>query len=226
MKYFVSHLRTGLVMPAVFLLMIGLIGATVAQETDVAKPKQESDKQDKASETKQDDEVDGDDVKPFDVEIRDGRIVFSASGKWEKVKPRSRIVEFEIKVPKEKGDTKDGRLTIMGAGGTIDANIDRWKKQFEIAKDAEDKDMMAVMKKKINDQQVTMVDITGTFIDAPGGPFSGGQKIERPDYRMLAAIIETEMDGNYFVKLYGPKKTIGKHFKRFKKMIDSVKVGD
>ncbi len=32
--------------------------------------------------------------------------------------------------------------------------------------------------------------------------------VERPNYRMLAAIIETGGAGNYFLKFYGPEKTV------------------
>ena len=57
-----------------------------------------------------------------------------------------------------------------------------------------------------------------------GGPF--GPKTERENYRMLGAIIETANDGRYFVKLYGPRKTIDKQAAQFKKMIQGVKVVD
>jgi len=43
---------------------------------------------------------------------------------------------------------------------------------------------------------------------------------------MLAAIIQTEANGNYFVKFYGPKATIDKNEKYFKKMLESLKVSD
>ncbi len=163
---------------------------------------------------------------PIAVQVAKGNIHFQASGDWKKVKPRSNMLEFEIKVPKIEGDSKDGRLTIMGAGGSIEQNIDRWKGQFTQSDGSSTTDHTKVENKEINGQKVTMVDITGTYIDMPGGPFAGGQKIERPDYRMLAAIIQTKADGNYFVKLYGPAKTIGKNEKKFKAMIESVNVAE
>ena len=189
----------------------------VAQET-ATKPKQEkgSAKQGEKQEDKK--------AKPIVVEVRDGNIRFKASGTWKKVKPRSRIVEFEIKVPKVEGDKNDGRLTIMGAGGSIEANIERWYGQFTQPDGGATKEKSKVKEEKINGQKVTMVDITGTFLDKPGGPFAGGKTIERQDYRMLAAIVQTEKDGNYFVKLYGPNKTITKNEKHFKAMIKSVDV--
>ena len=44
----------------------------------------------------------------------------------------------------------------------------------------------------------------------------------RPDYRMLAAIVETEA-GNYFIKLYGPAKTLGAQADAFRAMVESLK---
>jgi gluconolactonase len=69
---------------------------------------------------------------------------------------------------------------------------------------------------------VTLVDIPGTYKDMPGGPFAGGKTIERPDYRMLAAIIESPEAGSYFLKLYGPAATIAQHADGFRKMIEGL----
>jgi hypothetical protein len=41
---------------------------------------------------------------------------------------------------------------------------------------------------------------------------------------MLAAIVETEDNGNYFVKFYGPKATVDKNADAFHSMIESLKI--
>lgn len=129
------------------------------------------------------------------------------------------MIEVEIQLPKQDDDLQDGRLTIMGAGGSIEANITRWEGQFS-------KQVGGTKKKdqKIAGQKVILVDIEGTYVDAPGGPFAGGASIERENYRMLAAIIQTADRGNYFVKLYGPKNTIDKNEKLFESMVESLEV--
>jgi hypothetical protein len=71
---------------------------------------------------------------------------------------------------------------------------------------------------------VHVVDISGTFKDQPGGPFAGGKIIEREKYRMLSAILVTKGAGNYFVKFYGPAKTVGDNRENFDKMIESLTV--
>ena len=41
---------------------------------------------------------------------------------------------------------------------------------------------------------------------------------------MLSAIVVTKEAGNYFVKFYGPEKTVGDNREKFDKMIDSLSV--
>ena len=195
------------------------------QDTKETKPDVQSDEKtaDQKGETTKKDEKTPD---PFEFKVADDNIQFTASGTWKNVPPKSRMLEVELKIPRVGADTEDGRLTIMGAGGSIEANILRWQNQFKQPDGSSTAAQTKTEKKKIAGQTVNMVDITGTFIDSPGGPFSGQAKVERKGYRMLAAIIQTEAKGNYFVKLYGPKPTIDKKAEHFKSMIQSLKVSD
>ena len=163
---------------------------------------------------------------PIPISVARGSIQFAASGTWKSVPPRSNMLEAELKIPRVEGDSEDGRLTIMGAGGSIQANIDRWKSQFVQPDGSDTADKTKQENKTISGQTVHLVDITGTFMDSVGGPFSGKPKVKRENYRMLAAIIQTDANGNYFVKFYGPKATIDKNADHFKSMIESLKVAD
>ncbi len=155
--------------------------------------------------------------------LADGQLEISAPKGWQRKQPRSNIVEHEFAIPAAKGDAQDGRLTVMAAGGSIDANIERWIGQFTQPKAGEPKPKPEVEKQKIAGLEVHFVDIAGTYKDSPGGPFAGGKSIERPDYRMLAAIIVAPKIGNYFIKLYGPEKTIQDQEKGFREMIEGLK---
>jgi hypothetical protein len=159
---------------------------------------------------------------PLKFAVAEGNLMFEATGDWESVKPKSRMLEFEIKVPKVAQDKTDGRLTIMGAGGSIAANIQRWEGQFSQpdggATEAKTKELT------IEEMKVTMVDVEGSFTQTMGGPFSGGKKVKLDDQRMLAAIIQTPKSGNYFVKLVGPAATMKAHEAEFEKMIKSAKL--
>ena len=160
--------------------------------------------------------------KPLAFNVAGGNLMFEATGDWKSVKPKSRMLEFEIEVPKVEGDESNGRLTIMGAGGSIDANIQRWEGQFGqsdgSSTEAKTKEVT------VGEMEVTMVDISGTFTQTMGGPMSGGKKIESPDQRMLAAIVQTPESGNYFVKLVGPAATIKANEAEFEKMIKGAKL--
>jgi hypothetical protein len=107
----------------------------------------------------------------------------------------------------------------MGAGGTVEANIERWAAQFT-GEGVKPK----VEKKTVGGSEVHVVDLTGTYKDTPGGPFAGGKTVLREDYRMLGAIIVTKDAGNYFLKLYGPKATVGENEKAFTSLVESLKV--
>ena len=70
---------------------------------------------------------------------------------------------------------------------------------------------------------VHTVDIDGTFMEGSGGPFSRAPKVEREDYRMLAAIIEfKDADNKYFIKFYGPKNIVDHNEQKFKDMLGSL----
>ena len=156
-----------------------------------------------------------------DMELADGKLVVTTPESWKKKMPRSRIIEHEYEVPAVEGDEQAGRMTVMGAGGSIEDNIGRWVGQFDLKGGKPKKE-----ETKVAGQKVYLVDISGTYKDTPpgAGPFSGAKPILRENYRMLAAIIATEKDGQHFIKFYGPKATVAKNEEAFKKMIDSLKV--
>ena len=151
--------------------------------------------------------------------IGEGKLALKAPTAWKKVQPKSRIIEAEFEIPVAKGDEIPGRLTAMGAGGSVEANIDRWAGQF-VGDDVKPK----VAKKTVAGSEVHVVDLAGTYKDTPGGPFAGGKTTLREDYRMLGAIIVTKDAGNYFLKLYGPKKTISENEKAFNELVESLTV--
>ncbi len=169
-----------------------------------------------ADEPKKDDKKD--DKSDATISVAEGKLSLTAPDKWKRVKPKFRMVEHEFAIPAAEGDAQDGRLMVMGAGGTVQQNIDRWVKQFDGAGGAGV--TPKVDKKSVAGQLVHTVDLAGDFTDVPG-PNSGLPGTKYTDYRMVAAIIESK-EGNYFVKLYGPKKTIDAAEADFHKMIDGL----
>ncbi|MFM7108465.1 MAG: hypothetical protein ACKOZU_07695 [Planctomycetaceae bacterium] len=153
--------------------------------------------------------------------IADGAFTLEAPEGWERVEPKSGMVETEFAIPPVKGDGP-GRMTVMGAGGSVEANIERWYGQFAQPDGSATKDKAATKKLKVAGCDVTIVDVAGTFRDMPGGPFAGGKAVERPGYRMLAAIVETPGRGNYFLKFYGPADTVAGQADGFRKMVEGL----
>jgi hypothetical protein len=153
--------------------------------------------------------------KPFDV---GGNYALTPPGNWVVKQPRTRIVEYEFEVPVSEGDEVPGRITVMGAAGGVDANVARWKDQFKVPETGEVK--VDVKQIEAAGVPVHVVDIKGTYLDK-AGPFVAGPATERPNYRMLGAIIQTKQ-GDYFVKFYGPDKTVTANEPGFKKMIEGL----
>ena len=149
------------------------------------------------------------------ISVAEGNITMKAPAEWEKKDPRVRIIEAELSVPPVEGDKDEGRCTIMGAGGSVQANIDRWIGQFTSTT------RNKTEKKTIADQEVHVVDLAGTYKDQRG-PFAPA--VLRKEYRMLGAIIVTQNRGQYFVKFYGPQATVSANEKAFQAMLDSLQV--
>jgi hypothetical protein len=148
-----------------------------------------------------------------DATIEVNGLRLSVPREWEKKPPASQLVAAEYVLPGAEGDDADGRLTISTAGGSVEANIERWKGQFIPEPQAESQEEIEVAGLK-----VTVVDLSGDFNDQRG-PFAPGEK--RPGYRMIAAVIPSEGQ-SHFIKATGPQKTIEKHNESILGFIRSV----
>lgn len=126
-------------------------------------------------------------------------ITLSSPANWESKTPTSPIIAAEFLLPRAEGDDADGRLTISTAGGSVQANIDRWKGQFGPQPQETSQEEIDVAGLK-----VTVVDLSGDFNDQRG-PFAPA--VKRPGYRMIAAVIPSEGQ-LHFIKATGPQKTI------------------
>jgi hypothetical protein len=156
---------------------------------------------------------------PAKMKLASGKLELTAPANWVRKQPRTRIVQYEFAIPAAKGDPINGRLTVMAAGGGVEANIERWFGQFTQPDGSSTKKRGKVKTKQVAGQDVHLVDISGTFKDQRG-PVAPA--VQRPKYRMLAAIIETQSAGDYFVKFYGPEKTVAENEKAFFNMIDRL----
>jgi hypothetical protein len=156
---------------------------------------------------------------PAVMSLAGGKLQLTAPADWVRKQPQSSIVEHEFAVKASDGDTADGRVTVMSAGGGIEANIDRWYGQFTQPDGGSTRDRAKLKQIKVAGEEVHLVDMSGTFKDQRG---PAAPAVERPKYRMLAAIIPIRSQGTYFVKFYGPQRTVSDHEKAFLTMIEGL----
>jgi hypothetical protein len=204
---------------AVLCLSVGSVFGVGSSEPTLAlgcpQEKQETTKSDEqAVETSKEETV--------EVVLAEGRLDFQAPKSWEKKQPKFNIVEAEFAPKSSKENVDPARLTIMASGGSVEANLERWIGQFSQEDGTDTEEHTKEEDKKINGMTVHIVDITGTYADS-AGPFAGNA-VQRKGYRMLGAIVETKVVGNYYFKMYGPKETIDEHEKRFKDMVETIKL--
>ncbi len=139
---------------------------------------------------------------------------------WKEETPSNKMRMAQFRLAKEKGDPEDAELALFVSpgGGSIEANLDRQVKKFELAKDAKP----AVSKVKIGKEDATYQDITGTYLKKTA-PFDPNAKTTKHDnYRQIYVIFEGK-DAVYSLTLVGPTKTVEKHKKDFDEWLKNFK---
>jgi hypothetical protein len=151
-----------------------------------------------------------------------GDLHYKVPDGWVAGQPSSKMRVAQFKLPKADGDNEDGELVLyyFGAnqGGTAEANIDRWISQIQQADGSPSKDKAKTESLTANGLKITTVDVAGRYTAemAPGS----GKFYDNANYRLRAAVIETAK-GNYFLKLVGPAKTVGRWEQSFTDYVKS-----
>ena len=141
----------------------------------------------------------------------------SASGvKWKpaaawKTSPARPMRAATYAAPAAAGDKEAGEVAVFyfgpGQGGGVQANIDRWIGQFTTKTGAP-----KTSKSTVAGMAVTSIDVSGDM---------GPEKIDKPGFRMLGAIVEAPQ-GAVFFKFTGPAKTVSAHEAAFQAMIKAI----
>jgi len=121
-------------------------------------------------------------------------------------------------IPPEFGEKSSGECGVYffgaGQGGSVDANIERWKGQFTNA----GKPAAAVVAKRTaHGIAMTTIDVAGEY-SGLGGPIAASKPV--PGYRLLGAIVEGP-GGNIFIKFTGPAKTIAANKAKYDSLLAS-----
>jgi hypothetical protein len=139
---------------------------------------------------------------------------------FKRVEPKSRIIEHEFEA--KTGEGKEGevaRVTLMAAGGDVEANITRWKSQFAGGNEEANKTEQLTVGK----WTVHVIDVNGTYAESMGGgPFAPGKTVNRENYAMTGAILVHPEGKKYFVKMIGPQEVVKANREAFVNMIKSI----
>jgi gluconolactonase len=148
-------------------------------------------------------------------------ISFQVPVGWQRVNPPSvRILDAEFSIPRAEGDEFDGRLTLMAAGGGLDASIARWSSEFTQEPGLGPKTETMTL----GTNEVQWVDIRGIY-NGPANRAPGTPAIEpRPDYRMVAVVVPLTDSHAFYIKLTGPKATVAARLDELKDFVRSAKV--
>lgn len=154
-----------------------------------------------------------------------GDLQFEKAPAWKATPVRSAMRRAQYLLPKAEADTDDAEVVVFyfgrGEGGPVMENLKRWKGQFSTAEGtplAEDAGKQETL--DANGFKVTLLDISGSYVAAPMAGV--GDTKPRPNYRMLAAIIETPQ-GPWFVKATGPAATMAANQDAIRNFILSAK---
>jgi hypothetical protein len=152
-----------------------------------------------------------------------GGLKSTAPAEWKAVPVSSPMRLKQFTVPGKDG--ADAELVVFffgqGQGGDTQANLDRWKKQFEPPAGKTLDQVSKVGTVKLASGQATVLDVHGTY-QFKASPMAPGPGEPRPNQRMLAVVLETPK-GNHYIKLVGPEKTIEKNKKAFDAWIKAFK---
>jgi hypothetical protein len=149
---------------------------------------------------------------------------YTAPEDWQKEPVKSSLRVDQYRLPHVADDAEDGELAVFGTnvGGGTEANVARWRSQFTTADGQPTPDDAFTQEQfAVGGLEVTFVDIVGRY-DA--GLAMGGTPPEpRPDYRLLAAIVETP-GGPWYFKAVGPAATMAHHRKGFLDFLHTMTV--
>lgn len=132
----------------------------------------------------------------------------------------SRVATYAL--PMADGDKEDAELIVFHFttnAGSVEANLERQRALFL---PAEGKDKVDEKKTdvKVGTVKATQQDLSGTFKKKP---FPMSDKFTPiKDYRQIYVVLD-DKDGQYFIKLLGPAKTVEKHKKSFDEWLAAFK---
>ncbi|QDT17058.1 hypothetical protein [Alienimonas californiensis] len=158
---------------------------------------------------------------PKTVEVAAGDLTLTVPETWKKEPAANRLRLAQFTIPAPEGVKDETELTVFGGFGGSDAdNLQRWADQF-----VEEGRKVTVVQGKGREGAYKLLDASGVW-NAPDGPPMMGKTKRQPDSRMLAAIVAVPGQGNYFLKMAGPSKTVDAQVDAFRASIGGDKASE
>jgi gluconolactonase len=136
--------------------------------------------------------------------IKADDVTLKVPATWQERQVTSNMRKAQMTVPKVEGDKEDAEFVVFffdGGGGGVDANVQRWVKQFQ-----QQGRKVKVTSGRSSQGEYVLVDLQGTW-NKPVGPMAQGRTKETPNARAISLILTTK-EGNYYLRLTGPEKTV------------------
>ena len=145
-------------------------------------------------------------------------IEFDLPAGWQSETPQSSMRLAQAAIP---GPGGPGQLTVFyfgpGGGGGVDANIQRWIEQMDVAPGTEPRPESF----EANGYRISLIDVSGTLKPSMMGT---GPETPQPNSRLLGAVVEGP-GGPWFFKATGPESTLGPQREAFLAMLRGVRAG-
>lgn len=145
-------------------------------------------------------------------------IDFDLPAGWQSETPQSNMRLAQAAIP---GPGGPGQLTVFyfgpGGGGGVDANIQRWIEQMDVAPGTSPRPESF----EANGYRISVIDVSGTLKPSMMGT---GPETPQPDSRLLGAVVEGP-GGPWFFKATGPEATLGPQREAFLAMLRGVRAG-
>lgn len=139
-------------------------------------------------------------------------LMWTAPASWIVIPNASpmRIVTYRVS---EQADAAE--VSVTRAGGSPDANIQRWMSQFDGAREGRRAST------RVRGIDVTLIEISGVYRGGAMG-MSGSASEPHPGWALVAAIAQPPVGRPYFFKLLGPSASVGNARESFDALVASL----
>lgn len=152
---------------------------------------------------------------PAGTSVEARKLRFTLPSGWQQVPPNSEMRIAQATIPGPGGAAEMAVFHFgTGQGGAVDANLERWMNQVEVATGTQP--LRETLES--NGLRITWVDVAGTL---KAGQMGMGPASAQPNSRLLGAVIEGE-GGPWFFKATGPDATLAPQRDAFVTMLKSA----